>query len=85
MIYAGAKISIDDEVAREMVDKVIECSWNKDREEWSYMRPRHDKETPNAFHVYEKVMKSIQDNITEADLLQDLKSMASQQAIRALS
>ncbi len=38
-----------------LADAVIECSWLPDRQRWFYMRVRHDKQTPNAYHVYEKV------------------------------
>jgi mRNA-capping enzyme len=54
----------------EYVNRVIECSWDADASAWQYMRHRLDKETPNAYHVYEKVLRSIQDNITEEDLIQ---------------
>jgi len=37
------------------------------------MRVRSDKQTPNAYHVYEKVMQSIHDNITEEDLQAEIK------------
>lgn len=39
----------------EFVNRVIECSWDGDRNAWRYMRHRLDKEYPNAYHVYEKV------------------------------
>ena len=39
----------------EYVNRVIECSWDADASAWRYMRHRLDKETPNAYHVYEKV------------------------------
>lgn len=40
----------------EFVNRVIECSWDADAAAWRYMRHRLDKETPNAYHVYEKVL-----------------------------
>lgn len=37
------------------------------------MRERRDKSTPNAWHVYEKVLQSIKDNITPAHLVEIIK------------
>ena len=68
--HAGAKIVIDEDEAQRLVDTVIECSWNAELQSWVYMRDRKDKETPNAYHVYEKVVKSIEDNLKDEDLLQ---------------
>ena len=66
---AGAKITIDEGLAVQWLDTVIECTWNKEQQTWKFLRDRKDKETPNAYHVYEKVMKSIDDNIDETVLL----------------
>ena len=44
---------------------------------WMYMRLRDDKDIPNHISTYEKVMQSIQDNITKQvllDLALDIKS-----------
>ena len=49
--------------------EVIECSWDAKQESWMYMRDRRDKKTPNAWHVYEKVLQSIKDNITPNNLV----------------
>ena len=49
--------------------EIIECSWDAKQEAWTYMRDRRDKKTPNAWHVYEKVLQSIKDNITPNDLV----------------
>jgi len=59
----------------EMANKVIECSFDPETETWTFMRIRYDKETPNAYHVYLKVMGSIKDNITEEDLLLEIKDI----------
>lgn len=48
---------------------IIECSWDAKEEAWVYMRERRDKKTPNAWHVYEKVLQSIKDNITPSNLV----------------
>ena len=49
--------------------EIIECSWDAIQEAWVYMRERRDKKTPNAWHVYEKVLQSIKDNITPGNLV----------------
>eukprot|EP00898_Chlorokybus_atmophyticus_P003802 jgi/Chlat1/4422/Chrsp29S04391 len=48
---------------------IIECAWRPTDQSWEYMRTRKDKNTPNAWSTYEKVVGSIKDNITEAELL----------------
>lgn len=53
-----------------MQGRIIECSFDGHSKTWIFMRERKDKETPNAYHVYEKVMRSIQDNITQELLLE---------------
>lgn len=58
-----------------MANKVIECSYDPELETWNYMRMRPDKETPNAYHVYLKVMGSIKDNITEEDLQKEFQEI----------
>ncbi|KAL3517846.1 hypothetical protein ACH5RR_020435 [Cinchona calisaya] len=52
--------------------KIIECSWNPDDRVWSCMRIRSDKTTPNDYYTYLKVMRSIEDNITEAFLVNEI-------------
>jgi mRNA-capping enzyme len=69
-LLLGAKIAIEEELALHWLDTVIECTWNKEQQTWKFLRDRKDKETPNAYHVYEKVMKSIDDNINEEVLLE---------------
>lgn len=55
--------------------KVIECSWLPEARVWEFMRERRDKDTPNAYHVYESVARSIQDNIQEPQLLEYIKEV----------
>ena len=55
--------------------KIIECSWDFDKLEWKYMRIRTDKSTPNEFNTYRKVLRSIRDNITEEDLLNEISEI----------
>ncbi|XP_057831153.2 uncharacterized protein LOC131041919 [Cryptomeria japonica] len=55
--------------------KIIECSWNPKEQSWEYMRIRADKPTPNGWHTYMKVMRSIEDNITEEVLLGEIEEI----------
>ncbi|KAI3861271.1 hypothetical protein MKX03_017402 [Papaver bracteatum] len=53
----------------QLAGEVIECSY-REKKVWCFMRVRDDKKgTPNAYSTYEKVMKRINDNITEEVLL----------------
>ncbi|XP_059657806.1 uncharacterized protein LOC132304241 [Cornus florida] len=52
--------------------KIVECSWDSEKNVWVYMRTRIDKGTPNDFNTYKKVMRSINDNITEDLLLNEI-------------
>ena len=72
-VCSGGKVEISDEDAAELVDTVIECTWDKERKQWRFLRDRRDKDTPNAYHVYEKVVKSIEDDITEEVLLEAIE------------
>ncbi|CAI5527195.1 unnamed protein product [Closterium sp. Naga37s-1] len=63
---------MSEEEANELEGKIVECCWKKDEGEWEFMRVRTDKEHPNAWHTYLKVMESIRDNITEEVLLKEL-------------
>jgi len=49
--------------------KIVECRFLQEENAWEMMRFRTDKDTANAYFVYEKVLKSINDNITEDKLL----------------
>ncbi|WIA08218.1 hypothetical protein OEZ85_007667 [Tetradesmus obliquus] len=49
--------------------KIVECSFDVERRTWLYMRDRPDKLTANHRSVFDKVMTSISDNITEEVLL----------------
>ncbi|CAL5210801.1 unnamed protein product [Lathyrus oleraceus] len=55
--------------------KIIECTWDFDNLEWIFLRIRTDKSTPNEFNTYRKVMRSIKDNITEEDLLNEINEI----------
>lgn len=58
--------------AEECNGKIVECRYLKDEDAWELMRFRVDKGTANAYFVYEKVLKSIKDNITEDKLLKHI-------------
>ena len=75
---AGARVVFPDgQDPSKFVNRVIECAWLADERVWKFLRDRLDKETPNAWHVYEKVKQSIDDNIDQEALLQHLKGMYS--------
>ena len=59
----------EEEDPRRLEGRIVECTWDGEAGAWIFLRERTDKNAPNAYHVYEKVMQSIDDNITEDDLL----------------
>lgn len=48
---------------------IVECTWDEPSGCWVYMRTRSDKLNPNSMDVYTSVKKSIDDNITQEELL----------------
>jgi mRNA-capping enzyme len=71
---AGASVDVAgvaDE--RALSGKIVECAWDAARACWVGLRVRPDKDEPNAVSTYEKVMKSITDNVREADLLEEVE------------
>lgn len=69
----GARVNFaDDEDPSSFSGKIIECSWNPDERTWKYMRVRPDKPTPNGWNTYIKVMKSIEDNINQDVILEEI-------------
>ncbi|KAL4857277.1 mRNA-capping enzyme [Chlorella vulgaris] len=61
----GAKVEFPEGESPEMYDmRIIECSYDPETQVWRFMRERKDKDSANAFHVYES------DNIQEEELLQ---------------
>ena len=64
MRHEDPEASLDD-----LVDQIIECRFEASDSAWVVMHVRTDKVEPNAWHVYEKVLRSIQDNIQEDFLL----------------
>uniref|UniRef100_A0A1J3K656 mRNA guanylyltransferase n=1 Tax=Noccaea caerulescens TaxID=107243 RepID=A0A1J3K656_NOCCA len=55
--------------------KIVECSWDKEKKVWVSMRIRVDKTTPNDINTARKVIKSIDDNITEDVLLGEMREI----------
>ncbi|XP_024013892.1 mRNA-capping enzyme isoform X2 [Eutrema salsugineum] len=55
--------------------KIVECSWDKEKKVWVSMRVRADKTTPNDINTARKVIKSINDNITEEVLLEEIREI----------
>lgn len=55
--------------------KIIECAFDSEENAWMLMRVRTDKNTPNEFNTYRKVMRSIKDNITEDVLLNEINEI----------
>ena len=60
------------EDVRRYENSIVECSWDGEEGVWRFMRVRTDKQRPNAKHVYEKVMSSIEDNIEEDDIIAEV-------------
>lgn len=58
--------------ARQYENCIVECSWDGEDGVWRFMRVRTDKQRPNARHVYEKVLSSIEDNIEEDDIIAEV-------------
>ena len=55
---AGARVQFPEgEEAKDFEGKIVECAWDGEKGVWTFMRIRSDKLTPNAYHVYEKVMQ----------------------------
>ncbi|PSC72146.1 mRNA-capping enzyme isoform X1 [Micractinium conductrix] len=72
----GAQVEFPEGEDPELYDmRIIECSYDPQKQVWLYMRERKDKETPNAMHVYESVVRSIEDNIKEEELLQYIEQV----------
>ncbi|RDY14204.1 mRNA-capping enzyme, partial [Mucuna pruriens] len=55
--------------------KIIECSWDSDKQEWIFKRVRTDKSTPNDSNTYKEVMQSIRNNITQDILLNEINEI----------
>lgn len=72
-VHEGARVEFNEgEDARQYENRIVECSWNGEDGVWRFMRARTDKHHPNAKHVYDKVMASIEDNIEEDDIIAEV-------------
>ncbi|CAL9774093.1 unnamed protein product [Musa acuminata subsp. burmannicoides] len=72
----GARVSFaGEEDIASLSGKIVECSWDAQEGCWSCMRIRTDKATPNDINTYRKVMRSINDNITEEVLLNEISEI----------
>lgn len=70
----GAKVEFaEGEDVRKYENCIVECAFDSEEGVWRFMRARTDKQRPNAWHVYEKVMTSIQDNIEEDDIIAEVE------------
>lgn len=56
LVVEGGKVEFPDGRDPTPFDgKIIECSYNEDKDTWAFLRERLDKSTPNGYNVYEKV------------------------------
>ncbi|CAO2839473.1 unnamed protein product [Amaranthus hypochondriacus] len=76
-LLENSRVSFGDEDPSSYNGKIIECSYDSEEDLWVWMRTRTDKNTPNEFNTYRKVMKSIKDNITEDVLLNEIQEIIS--------
>ncbi|KAL8262117.1 hypothetical protein R6Q59_026166 [Mikania micrantha] len=70
VVFQGPSIDIFS-----LAGKIIECSWDSEKDVWVFMRMRPDKSTPNEFITFKKVMRSIKDNITEEVVLKEINDI----------
>lgn len=73
------RIVFDKEADKVRYDgKIVECAYDKQHAHWTFLRERVDKKLPNAYTVYEKVQKSIRDNITQQELVNRIVDLFSE-------
>ncbi|GLC40885.1 hypothetical protein PLESTB_000012700 [Pleodorina starrii] len=64
--------------------KLVECTFDRDRGLWMFMRERRDKDTPNASRVYLRIKDSILNHVDQDLLVGILKdALLNQQAYAA--
>ncbi|KAI3957222.1 hypothetical protein MKW98_012097 [Papaver atlanticum] len=73
-MFGNRVLFMNGEDPSELSGKIIECS-HYEKKAWCFMRVRVDKSTPNDYSVYERVMRSINDKITEEDLLDKIRGI----------
>ncbi|QDZ24112.1 mRNA-capping enzyme [Chloropicon primus] len=70
-VLEGAKVRFPNHInPLDYLGRIVECSYNQERDTWVFIRERVDKETPNDYNVYMKVLKSIKDNIGEEEVVE---------------
>ncbi|KAM3693145.1 hypothetical protein ACJW31_08G144200 [Castanea mollissima] len=75
-VMEGYRVAFEDGVDPSSYSgKIIECSWDSEKDEWIFMRIRLDKSTPNDINTYKKVVRSIRDNITKDILLNEIEEI----------
>ncbi|KAL4612007.1 hypothetical protein ACB092_08G167400 [Castanea dentata] len=75
-LMEGYRVAFEDGVDPSSYSgKIIECSWDSEKDEWIFMRIRLDKSTPNDINTYKKVVRSIRDNITKDILLNEIEEI----------
>ena len=66
----GAKISFPpDKNPSDFHGRIVECTWDEPTQSWKFLRLRTDKLNPNSMDVFKSVKQSIDDNITQEELL----------------
>ncbi|ESQ32296.1 hypothetical protein EUTSA_v10005507mg [Eutrema salsugineum] len=55
--------------------KLLECSWDKEKDVWVTMRVRVDKSEPNGVRTALSVIKSINDGITKEVFVQEIREI----------
>jgi len=53
--------------------KIIECKWDFDKKEWSFMRERTDKSFPNGYNTAMGVIESIKNPVTKEILFDTIE------------
>ena len=78
ILCQDVRVTFEKEEDRDRYDgKIIECTYDMKNDRWTFLRERLDKRLPNAYTVYEKVLKSIQDNITQQELVHKMLELFS--------
>jgi len=55
---------------RHLHNRIVECRWSHETNEWVFMRERTDKSYPNGYNTAQGVMKSIMEPVTKDMLLE---------------
>ncbi|KAL2643981.1 hypothetical protein R1flu_011568 [Riccia fluitans] len=72
----GTRVTFPEDQDVSLLDgKIIECLWNPEKSQWEFKRLREGKVYPNAWHVYENIIASIHDKITEEVLIKEIREI----------